>query len=71
MLMGPMNNLMITHSYEKSDTIYEMTAVGARYKQSTNWKMKHNKKEIENKLWICKGCGGVFAIDEISRAAKY
>jgi hypothetical protein len=33
--------------------------------------MKHNNKIIENKLWVCKGCGGVFAIDNISRSAKY
>jgi hypothetical protein len=48
-----------------------MSAVGARFKQSTNWVMHHNNKTIENKLWICKGCGGVFAIEDIARSAKY
>jgi len=48
-----------------------MSAVGARYKMSTQWTMKHNKKVIENKLWVCRGCGGVFAIEDVGRAAKF
>lgn len=48
-----------------------MSAVGARYKMSTNWIMKHNNKVIENKLWVCRGCGGVFAIEDIGRSAKF
>jgi hypothetical protein len=27
MLMGPLNNLMVTHAYNKADSVKEMTAV--------------------------------------------
>lgn len=31
----------------------------------------HNKKKIENKLWVCRGCGGVFAVEDIGRETKF
>jgi len=33
--------------------------------------MKHGVKEIKNKMFLCKGCGGIWGLENISKESKF
>jgi len=33
--------------------------------------MKHGIKEIKNKMFLCKGCGGLWGLELVAREAKF
>lgn len=50
MLHVPYNNVVITHSYNKTDVTKEFYGVYNRYRNIFTWKMKHGIKTIKNKF---------------------
>lgn len=70
MLHVPYNNVIITHSYNKTDVTKEFYGVYNRYRNIFTWKMKHGIKTIKNKFFLGKGIGGYWAISNFAREGK-
>lgn len=71
MLSGPFTNIFVTHAYNKADVVKEFSAVYNRYRNVFIWNMKHGVKTIKNKMFMCKGCGGLWALEKMGRETKF
>jgi len=70
-LNGRYSNLIVTHSYNKTDSVKEFSAVYNRYRSVFTWKMTHEGKLLKNTLYACKGCGGLWEISDLTTEALF